>query len=139
MKTLSLSIMPERLAICRLGPEQAVPESIFQGPFWSVTRTEDELSVVAPEGNLPSGGRTEKGWRGLKVAGPLDFNLTGILASLTIPLARAGIGVFALSTYDTDYILVRESDLERAMEALSASGGEEIFRETGYEITFERG
>jgi hypothetical protein len=88
--------------------------------LWSVTRTGEETSVVLPEAAALPAWRAERGWRCLKVQGPLDFNLTGVLASLVTPLAEAGISVFALSTYDTDYVLVRDADLEQTVAVLSA-------------------
>lgn len=118
----TLTILPERLAICRLPPEEAIPERPPQARFWSVTRTTEELSIVLPEESLPRGWQAETGWRGLKVQGPLDFDLPGVLASLVEPLAAAGVSIFAISTYDTDYILVREKDLEKAKRVLLASG-----------------
>ncbi len=121
-KGLSLTILPERLAICRLPPEEALPERPPHARFWSVTHTEEELSIVLPEEYAPAGSRAETGWRGLKVQGPLDFDLTGILASLAAPLAEASVSIFAISTYNTDYILVKENDLEKAKQALRASG-----------------
>jgi hypothetical protein len=122
MKGLNLCVLPGRLAICRLAPDAPVPERPAGAEFWSVTRTSDELSIVLPEEHVPAGGEAETGWRCLKVKGPLDFGLTGILASLATPLAKAGVSIFALSTYDTDYVLVKDSDLEEAKRALSAGG-----------------
>jgi len=122
VKNLSLTILPERLAICRLPLDAAIPECPPQARFWSVTRTTEELSIVLPEESVSPGWQAETGWRGLKVQGPLDFDLTGILASLVEPLAGAGVSIFAISTYDTDYILVREKDLEKAKRVLLASG-----------------
>ena len=122
VKNLSLTILPERLAICRLPPDAAIPECPPQARFWSVTRTTEELSIVLPEESVSPGWQAETGWRGLKVQGPLDFDLTGILASLVEPLAGAGVSIFAISTYDTDYILVREKDLEKAKQVLMANG-----------------
>lgn len=90
--------------------------------FFAVTRTPGELSVVLPEAAVEAGWRAEKGWRCLAVAGPLDFALTGVLASLASPLAAAGVSLFAVSTYDTDYLLVREEDLARAVAALRNAG-----------------
>jgi hypothetical protein len=78
--------------------------------------------VVLPEAEAPAAGRIEPGWRAFKVAGPLDFSLTGILAALSVPLATARIGLFAIATFDTDYVLVREADLEQAKAALRAAG-----------------
>jgi hypothetical protein len=94
------------------------------GEFWSITRTYDELSIVCPQECVPSGVLYEGGWRVLKVLGPLSFALTGILASISGALAEAGISIFALSTYDTDYILVKASQLEGAIEALRKQGVE---------------
>ncbi len=122
MKTLTLSILPYHLAVCRLSPDFTLPRWLFAFPFWSVTRTADELSVVLPEENVPEEWKSEKGWRSLMVGGPLDFSLVGILAALAASLASAGIPIFALSTFDTDYLLVKEQDLFRAVETLTASG-----------------
>jgi hypothetical protein len=88
----------------------------------SVTRRGDELSVVCDEGRVPAGVRAERGWRALEVQGPIDFSAVGVLHALTGPLAGAGISVFALATFDTDVVLVREETLERAVEALRAAG-----------------
>jgi hypothetical protein len=120
-KPLSLHVLPERLAVCRLPPDAPVPAPLSRG-FWSATRTQDELSVVLPEAEARPEWKAERGWRGFAVAGPLDFSLTGILASIASPLAAAGVSLFALSTYDTDYVLVREADLERAAQALREAG-----------------
>ena len=117
-----LSLLPEKLAICRLEETAAVPDWGARGGFWSVTRTGEELSVVCPEDRVPPGVKREAGWRILMVEGPLDFSLTGILASLTLPLAREKVSVFALSTYDTDYLLVKEEQLGEAIQALRGEG-----------------
>lgn len=118
----TLSVLSQRLAVCRLPPGEAVPEWLYEESFFSVTRTEEELSVVLPEVSVPAGWSAERGWRCLKVRGPLDFGLTGILASLSAPLAEAEIPIFAVSTYNTDYILVRASDLGQAVTVLSRCG-----------------
>ena len=122
MKTLKLSVLPQRLAVCRLDPDEMIPDWLRECDFWSVTRTDEELSVVLPEASVPRAWKTEEGWRCLKVHGPLDFSLTGVLASLASPLAEAGISIFAISTYDSDYILVRDEDLDGAETVLSAWG-----------------
>ena len=119
---LQLSILPTRLAVCRLGKSQPIPPWATNGGFFSVTRTDDELSIVCEEAHIPPGVQVERGWRGLKVEGPLDFSLTGILAGLAGTLANAGISLFAISTYDTDYVLVKEPDLEKTIGALSQAG-----------------
>lgn len=120
--SLSLRVLPERLAVCRLASDAPLPAPGTCTCFWSVTRTEEELSVVLPEDMAPSNCQVEAGWRCLKVIGPLDLSLTGILASLATSLAEAGIPIFAISTYDTDYILVKEENLERAAQALQKGG-----------------
>jgi hypothetical protein len=124
MKTLSLSVLPYHLAICRLDRGARLPDWVWELPFWSVTRSDEELSVVLPEANAPGDWKSDRGWRGLMVCGPLDFSLVGILAALTAALAAAGIPIFALSTFDTDYLMVKEQDLFHAIEVLTASGYE---------------
>jgi hypothetical protein len=94
----------------------------MQDDFFSITRTGEELSVVCREALVPEGIRAERGWRALRVAGVLDLSQVGVLASLASPLAGAGISLFALSTFDTDYLLVQEQDLGRAVEVLVAVG-----------------
>jgi hypothetical protein len=120
--SVKLSLLEGRLAVSRLDKNLSVPDWALNREFVSVTVTGDELSIVCPESLVPSGVRSEKGWRCLKVAGPLDFSLTGVLAGLLNPLARAGIGVFAISTYDTDYILVKEENLQKTTAALTSAG-----------------
>lgn len=110
------------MAICRLPPEDQLPSWATALPLSSITRTATELSVVCPESVLPECTKTVAGWRVFQVEGVLDFSVTGILASLAQPLADAGVSIFAISTYDTDFVLVQEKDLEKAVEALTASG-----------------
>lgn len=121
---LQLTLLPDPLAVCRLDARAEVPTWAFATPggLVSITRTGDEISVVCPLDRVPVGARCERPWRCLAVAGPLDFALVGILASLAVPLAGAGVSIFALSTFDTDYLLVYESDLGRAIIALEAAG-----------------
>lgn len=121
-RKLSLSVLRDRYAICRLNPEDKTPAWAERGEFWSVTRTGEEMSVVCAEVGIPETVKSDKGWRCLKVHGPLDFSLTGILVSLARPMAEAGISIFALSTYDTDYILVKEEQLDRALAVLTENG-----------------
>jgi hypothetical protein len=90
--------------------------------FCVVTRTSEELSIVCPESSVPPGVRGERGWRALRVEGSLDFDEVGILASLAAPLAEAGVSVFVISTYGTDYVLVRDDQLESARAALTERG-----------------
>src|SRR5262245_53634988 len=105
MHRLSLSVLPDRLAVCRLPPESALPAPPAGAGLWSVTRTADELSLVLPESACHPDWQAETGWRTFRVDGTLDFSLTGVLASLATPLAAAGVSLFAISTYDTDYVL----------------------------------
>jgi hypothetical protein len=119
---LTIAVMQDSYAVCRLAADAAVPSWGDRGRFSSVTRTPDELSIVCDAAAVPDGVRVETGWRVLAVQGPLDFWLTGVLASLTAPLAEAEISIFAMSTFDTDYVLVRDADLERASAALRAAG-----------------
>jgi hypothetical protein len=117
-----LSEMIDHLAICRLAANAELPDWAKEGSFYSLTRTDEELSVVCSQAHVPAGVVCEKGWRCLKVEGPLHFGLIGILASIAESLAEARISIFALGTYDTDYILVKEGQYEEAIRVLSASG-----------------
>jgi uncharacterized protein len=121
--SLSLAILPGRYAFVRLGPEAPVPPWAG-GEFTCIARSADELSVVCLQDQVPRSGslRIERDFRVLKVAGPLDFSLIGIIASLAQPLAAAGISIAPIATFDTDYVLVRERDLARAIEALAGAG-----------------
>jgi hypothetical protein len=114
--------MPGEYAICRLGADGALPAWATRGRFFSVTQTSDELSIVCEAETVPNGVRLEAGWRVVGVQGPLDFELTGILAAMAEPLAAAGISIFAVSTFDTDYVLVRARDLERVLLTLRNAG-----------------
>ncbi|GAB4265619.1 MAG: ACT domain-containing protein [Candidatus Promineifilaceae bacterium] len=122
MAGLTLMLLPDVVAVCRLATGENVPDWGMNGRFWCVTRTADELSVVCAEVFVPEGVRVERGWRVLQVVGPLDFSLTGVLASLARPLADAGVPIFALSTFDTDYVLVKQEKVETAVSVLRQSG-----------------
>jgi hypothetical protein len=115
---LSLRLLPDPLAVCRLLPSEPVPAWALASPFFSVTRTEKELSIVCRDALVPGDVRAERGWRAFELEGTFDFSLTGVLASLLEPLARAGVSIVAISTYDTDYVLVRGESLSRAVAAL---------------------
>jgi uncharacterized protein len=105
-------------AVARLDPGAAIPD--WASSFFSITRTSDELSIVCAESSVPAGIVAERGFRMLMVEGPLDFSLTGVMASIAGPLADAGVSMFAVSTYDTDYVLVR--DFAGAVAALGGAG-----------------
>jgi hypothetical protein len=118
---LELDLLPGSFAVCRLGPDEPSPRWAV-GVLGSVTRTADELSVICPEEAVPEEIRHRGGWRCLAVRGPLAFEETGVLAALAGPLAEAGVPLFALSTFDTDYLLVPGDRLEKASSALRAAG-----------------
>ena len=115
---------PDSYAVCRLDPTAAVPEWASRGRLHSITRTATELSIICDADGVPSDVRAERGYRVLAVRGPLDLKLTGVLAGLVAPLAAAGISVFAIATYDTDYLLVREHDIDHAVTVLRNAGYE---------------
>lgn len=117
---LTLSILPQKLAICRLDKNSPIPSWIKSDDYFSITKTKDELSIVCSEKIVPDDIKAEKEWRAFKVEGVLDFSLTGILASLAVPLARAKISIFAISTYNTDYLLIKEEKLDQAKKVLSS-------------------
>jgi hypothetical protein len=111
-------------AVWRLPPDTPLPEDPGTGELYSVTRTAEEVSVVCGAVGSPGNGSVEGPFAVLRVEGTLEFSLTGILASLTKPLAEAGVSVFALSTYDTDYLLIPRERLSEAVGALTAAGHE---------------
>ncbi len=117
-KKLTLSIQSVVLGICRLDPSTPIPAWALNNEFFSITKTGEELSVVCPEQIIPSGIKSEKGWRAIKIEGPINFTATGILSSLLQPLADKGISIFTVSTFDTDYVLVKKENLENAISIL---------------------
>jgi uncharacterized protein len=119
---LRLSILPNQLMIFRLEANAAIPDWVLESTFFSIVRTTDELSVVCDATLLPENLPSEGPWRAFVVQGPLDFSLTGVLAGLAQPLAQASISIFAISTYDTDYLLVRSDEADLAAQVLSRSG-----------------
>jgi uncharacterized protein len=121
-ETMNLTILPDTFAICHLSPAEDVPEWAMIGEFVSITHTGDELSIVCAEENIPADVKVDRDWRALKVEGPLDLALTGVLASLANPLAEAKINLFAISTFDTDYLLVKGYNLTRACDVLRQAG-----------------
>jgi uncharacterized protein len=121
---MNLTVLPDTLAICRLSVDESVPEWAMLGEFVSITHTADELSIVCVDDHVPGDVKADREWRALKVEGPLDLALTGVLASLADPLARAQINIFAISTFDTDYLLVKGYNLDRACDVLRQAGHE---------------
>ena len=119
---LSLKILPDRMAVCRFEPAAALPDWFDETGFYSITRTQEELTLVCREALVTPGTICESGWRCIRVLGVLDFSEIGIIFTLTRPLAKSGVSVFVISTFDTDYFLVKEKDLTKAIDALAASG-----------------
>ena len=116
--------LPARYAIIRLDPSAAVPDWATKGEFTSITRTNDELSVVCPAGNVPRNIDPGPRWICLKLEGPFPFSQTGVLLSFIEPLSNSRIPIFAISTYDTDYVLVQEEFTEATMRTLREAGHE---------------
>jgi hypothetical protein len=121
----TLVLLPGRFAVCRLDPAVPIPGWAAGDTFVAITRTIEELSVVCRQEQVPADVRSVPGWRCFRVAGTLNFALTGVLASLTLPLARHAISVFTVSTFDTDYLLIKEADVPAACTA---------WREIGWEV-----
>jgi uncharacterized protein len=121
--SMNLEAIEVLLAVCRLDADSDVPPWVERSrAFTSVTRTTDELSVICAFDDVPEGVPMEGPWRALRVRGPIVMTLIGVVASLAGALADAGISIFAVSTFDTDYILVHEPDFEAAVDALTRAG-----------------
>ena len=121
--SLHLEAIEIRLAVCRFDADSDVPGWVGRSTgFTSITRTIDELSIVCARDDVPEGVPMEGPWRALRVQGPIVMTLIGVVASLANPLANAGISIFAISTFETDYILVHEPDFEAAVGALTEAG-----------------
>ena len=120
---LKLTLLPKTYAVTRLMPSEEM--AVGSNGFFSVTRTADELSIVCEEDQVPDDAeKIESGWRCFKLEGPVPFAATGIVSALTIPLAEAKVGVFVVSTYDTDYILVKAESLDNTIKAWKIKGFE---------------
>ena len=123
--TLQFSLLEGRFAVCRLAADSEVPAWAFGvNKFTSVTRTADELSIVCGEDRVPPEVKAERGWLCLKLRGPFPFSETGILTAFVNPLSNRGISIFAISTFDTDYVLIKEESWSNAQRALEEAGHE---------------
>jgi len=122
MQHLKLKVLDDQFTIHRFSSDSEIPSQIYESAFYSIIRTEDEVSIICSSSLQLNAEKSVGGWSCLKVIGPLDFSLTGILAGFSSSLSEAGISIFAVSTYDTDYILVRSEKLQHAKEALRAAG-----------------
>jgi hypothetical protein len=118
----SLIVLPHNFAVCKLCPDAAIPPWATEGEFFSITRTADELSVVCSQDSVPDGIHCERDWRCLRVAGAMPFSIIGVVAALTTALAEAGISVFVVSTFDTDYLLVKQKDWAKSLDVLRRAG-----------------
>ncbi|HET8528398.1 MAG TPA: ACT domain-containing protein [Gaiellaceae bacterium] len=119
---MQLYVLDDLYAIVRLEPDAELPDWLRGGALWSATRTDNELSLVCRAEDVPRDASAERGFVAFEVAGPLDFSLTGVLSSLVTPLADEEIPLFVMSTFESDYLLVREHDLHRSVEALTSAG-----------------
>lgn len=117
-----LNLLPQRLAVLHLEPDAAIPEWSTKAAFFSITRTPDEVSIFCDSKAMPAHPDKIDGWRAFRVAGQLDLSLTGVISTLAVPLAAKQIPVFSISTHDTDYMLVREDQLEDAIDVLRRAG-----------------
>lgn len=127
---MNLQLLKDKYTVARLEARAAVPDwAQAESDFVSISRTRHELSIVCREGLAPASVKQESNWRILQVEGPLDFGLVGILASIAAPLANAGISIFAVSTFDTDYVMINQNKVDAALAALRGSG---------HTITFEQ-
>jgi hypothetical protein len=122
MKALKFIVIQPKFTIYRLETDTHIPKSVFDSSFYFISKTDEELSIVVPDTVKIEQGRSDPDWRALKVAGPLDFSLTGILSEISTILAEEKISIFAISTFDTDYILVKSGSLKQAKTALAAAG-----------------
>jgi uncharacterized protein len=120
-RTFTLRVLPGEFAICRLGANERFPEWAQHG-FSSITRTDDEVSVICAAAKIPSGTPSTGGWRLLRFEGTFSFSEAGVLSSVADPLANARISILTVTTYSTDYLLVQDKDLERARSILSLAG-----------------
>jgi hypothetical protein len=119
---LTMTLLPDSLAICQLAKDAPIPDWASWGSLCSITRTPDELSIVCPQANVPAGLPCDGEWRALGTDGPLGFTLTGTVETLAEPLATAGISIFFISTYYTDYLMVKQRELHIAILALRQAG-----------------
>jgi hypothetical protein len=119
---LTLQVLDGKFTIHRFDPESEIPAQVLGSDFYSLSRTPDELSIVCRSAIEIGSEKSSSGWACLKVLGPLDFSLTGVLAGIAEVLAKADVSIFAISTYDTDYILVNAGKLEIAVQSLVAAG-----------------
>ena len=128
-KILTMKLLNEKFGVCRFNKNEPIPDWVKNSDFYSITKTSDELSILCYQDSIPNNIKCEKDWRTLKVEGTLDFSLIGIISSISTILALKRISIFAVSTYDTDYILVKNKDIDNAILSLSNARYEVINQE----------
>ena len=121
-RQLQLSLLGEIYGICVFESDTEIPEWAAAVSFCSITRTQEELTIVCPQNTIPSGCEYDAGWRCFRIDGSFDLNQIGVISSLAAPLAQASISIFVVSSYDTDYILVKKEKVNQAIAVLTDSG-----------------
>lgn len=119
---MQLTLLKPEYSVCQLETEAPTPPWAKNGEFFAITRTTEELSIVCQSQLVPADVLAENGWRAVKVVGPLEFSMVGVLASLSATLAEASVSIFVISTYNTDYVLVKAAQLDDAITALLGAG-----------------
>jgi hypothetical protein len=122
MKKLNLTLSPHLYAVCQFHPDKNIPYWALLGDFVSLTRTHEELSIVCQQENVPDDIEAERGWRCVQVQGAFDFSVAGVHVSLAVPLAEADISTLAIATFATDYLLIKEENVEQALQVLKWAG-----------------
>ncbi len=121
-KPLHLQVIPDRYGIIKLPSTSDIPSWVLDCSVYNITKTPDELSIVCSQNVIPEEILCERGWKGLRVMGHLSFNSTGVVESIAKPLAEDEISIFTVSTFDTDYVFVKESQLDQTVNCLKAAG-----------------
>ena len=124
LSPMTIELLAGPLSVCRLAADAPMPAWAITGPFFTVTRSADELSIICATDHVPVGVTASGGWRALKIVGPFDLDEVGVLVRVAAPLAAAGVSILPIATYDTDYVLVRASQLPAAVAALRRDGHE---------------
>jgi len=122
MSKQSLELMKEAFTIHSFDPSEAIPEQVYDAPVYFIAKTYDELSIVCPDFIKLNSNESESGWAALEVLGPLGFSMTGILSNISGVLAQEKISIFAISTFDTDYILIKQEFIDNAINSLQKNG-----------------
>ncbi|HAS43007.1 MAG TPA: ACT domain-containing protein [Microscillaceae bacterium] len=122
MNQLTFELLSSTYSLCRLEPEEGVPDWVYLSAFFSITKSKHELSIVCEEFLVPKGITVEESWRLLRITGTLDLSLTGITAKFSTPLAEAGINICVIATYDTDYLMVKSDKILETLHTLSKAG-----------------